>query len=246
MSTFVTRVSLESATIATRPSIATLEPIDAGSVVDLVYRRIRALIETGDLGAGARLRQGDLAEALAVSRSTVREALHRLSAEEHVEFRANRGFFVASFHLDAVLERLELRLLLEPGIAELATVRATPADLASLERVIEAQLAAKTSQLAHDLSRGFHIELARTTGNPQFVRVLDGLWSLDIGRQLLAQRSVVPGWQEADAAEHRTILEAIAARDAVEAAERMQRHVAATIAHWAARAAKHDEENTDG
>jgi DNA-binding GntR family transcriptional regulator len=231
---------LESATISSRPSIATLEPINPGSVVDLVYRRIRALIESGDLGGGARLRQGDLAAAMAVSRSTVREALHRLTAEELVEFRANRGFFVASFHLDAVVERLELRLLLEPGIARIAATRATPEAVATLEQITEAQAAAKTSQFAHDMSRGFHIELARATGNDQFVRVLDGLWSLDIGRQLLAQRSVVPGWQAADAAEHRSILESVAAGDADEAATRMHRHVAATIAHWSAQAGEED------
>jgi DNA-binding GntR family transcriptional regulator len=178
---------------------------------------------------------------MAVSRSTVREALHRLTAEELVEFRANRGFFVASFNLEAVLERLELRLLLEPGIARIAAIRATPVSIASLEQIIEAQETAKTSQLAHDMSRGFHIELARTTGNEQFVRVLDGLWSLDIGRQLLAQRSVVPGWQEADAAEHRSILEAVAAGEPDEASARMHRHVAATIKHWSAEAGEDED-----
>jgi DNA-binding GntR family transcriptional regulator len=180
------------------------------------------------------LRQGDLAVALAISRSTVREALHRLTAEDVVDFKANRGFFVATFHLNAVLERLELRLLLEPGIARLAAARHTEHGIAALTRIIEAQRGAKTSQLAHDMSRSFHIELARTTRNDQFVRLLDGLWSLDIGRQLLAQRIIVPGWQEADAAEHRSILEAVAARDGDGAARRMERHVAAMIEHWRA------------
>lgn len=241
MSTFVSEDRLEFATVSTHVSLGSLERIDPGSVVDLAYRRIRTLIEGGDLGAGARLSQGDLAGALAVSRSTVREALHRLSAEELVEFRANRGFFVASFHLDAVLARLELRLLLEPGIAGLAASRATAEQIAALGQIIDTQLSARTSQLAHDMSRGFHIELARATGNGQFVRVLDSLWSLDIGRQLLARRSVVPGWNAADASEHRSILDAVAAGDADAAAMRMQRHVAATIAHWSARASEAHE-----
>ena len=102
----------------------TLEPISPGSVVDVAYRRIRTLIEDGELGPSTRLRQGDLAEALAISRTSVREALHRLTADELVEFKANRGFFVASFRLDAVLERLELRRILEPGFVRLATERA--------------------------------------------------------------------------------------------------------------------------
>ena len=101
----------------------TLEPISPGSVVDVAYRRIRTLIEDGELGPSTRLRQGDLADALAISRTSVREALHRLTADELVEFKANRGFFVASFRLDAVLERLELRRILEPGFVRLATER---------------------------------------------------------------------------------------------------------------------------
>ena len=40
---------------------------------------------------------------------------------------------------------------------------------------------------------------------------LDALWSPDIARQLLTRRSATPGWREADAAEHRGILEAVAA-----------------------------------
>ena len=211
----------------------TLEPINAGSVVDIAYQRIRALIEEGELGPNARLRQGDLAVALAISRTSIREALHRLTAEELVEFKANRGFFVASFRLDAVLERLELRLVLEPGIARLAAQRRTDEDVAELERIVDGQLSTANLRLAHDLSRGFHIRLARTTRNEQFVKVLDSLWSPDIGRQLLNRRSATPGWREADAAEHRGILRAVAEGDPDEAAALMERHVAATHEHWA-------------
>ena len=218
----------------------TLEPISPGSVVDVAYRRIRTLIEDGELGPSARLRQGDLADALAISRTSVREALHRLTADELVEFKANRGFFVASFRLKAVLERLELRRILEPGFVRLATERATEEDLRVLEEIVAAQFTASTSRVAHDTSREFHIQLARTTRNEQFVRVLEGLWSLDIGRQLLARRGTNPGWQEEDANEHKEILAAVVARDGARAEELMDRHIALTKEHWS------KEASTDG
>ena len=217
-----------------------LEPIRPGSVVDVAYRRIRTLIEDGELGPSTRLRQGDLADALAISRTSVREALHRLTADELVEFKANRGFFVASFRLDAVLERLELRRILEPGFVRLATERATEDDLRVLEEIVAAQFTASTSRVAHDTSREFHIQLARTTRNEQFVRVLEGLWSLDIGRQLLARRSTNPGWQEEDANEHEEILSAVLARQADRAGQLMDRHIALTQEHWS------KEANADG
>lgn len=219
----------------------TLEPISPGSVVDVAYRRIKTLIEDGELGPSTRLRQGDLAVALAISRTSVREALHRLTAEELVEFRANRGFFVASFRLDAVLERLELRRVLEPGFVRLAAERATDDDIRDLEEIVAAQFVASTSRLAHDTSRGFHIRLARATRNEQFVRVLESLWSLDVGRHLLARRSATPGWQDEDANEHKAILEAVAAREPDRAAELMGRHIAATQHHWSKEATAEDE-----
>lgn len=218
----------------------TLEPISPGSVVDVAYRRIRTLIEDGELGPSTRLRQGDLADALAISRTSVREALHRLTADELVEFKANRGFFVASFRLDAVLERLELRRILEPGFVRLATERATEEDLRVLEEIVAAQFTAPTSRFAHDTSREFHIQLARTTRNEQFVRMLEGLWSLDIGRQLLARRITKPGWPEEDANEHKEILAAVVAREPARAGELMDRHIALTQEHWS------KEANADG
>ncbi|HEY1317782.1 MAG TPA: GntR family transcriptional regulator [Gaiella sp.] len=218
----------------------TLEPISPGSVVDVAYRRIRTLIEDGELGPSTRLRQGDLADALAISRTSVREALHRLTADELVEFKANRGFFVASFRLDAVLERLELRRILEPGFVRLATERATEEDLRVLDELVAAQFTASTSRLAHDTSREFHIQLARTTRNEQFVRVLEGLWSLDVGRQLLARRSANAGWQEDDANEHKEILAAVIAREPAHAGELMDRHIALTQEHWTKEATSED------
>jgi DNA-binding GntR family transcriptional regulator len=213
-----------------------IERISADSVVDIAYGRIRSLIEDGELGPNARLRQGDLADALGISRTSVREALHRLTAEELVEFKANRGFFVASFNLDGVLDRLELRQVLELGIVRLATERKSEDDMRELEAIVDSQFEAPTPRIAHDRSRTFHLRLAAATGNDQFVRVLETLWSLDVGRRLLARRSANPGWQATDAAEHRGILRAIAAGDADTATELMQQHLAATYQHWAAQA----------
>ncbi len=218
----------------------TLEPISPGSVVEVAYQRIRTLIEDGELGPSTRLRQGDLALALAISRTSVREALHRLTADELVEFRANRGFFVASFRLDAVLERLEMRRILEPGFVRLAAERATADDLRDLEEIVASQFVASTSRLAHDMSREFHIRLARATRNDQFVRVLESLWSLDIGRQLLARRSATAGWQDEDANEHKAILAAVAARKPATAGELMDRHIALTQEHWSNEASTDD------
>jgi DNA-binding GntR family transcriptional regulator len=105
------------------------DPIRVDSVADLAYERIRGYVLGGEVPQGARLGQVELAERLGISRTPVREALRRLAGEGLVDFHSNRGFRVADLGLDAVLRRLEVRAILEPGIAALAAERRTGRDL---------------------------------------------------------------------------------------------------------------------
>ena len=65
--------------------------IKADSVVDLAYEHIREMVEDGELEPGARLGQGELADAFGISRTTVREALHRLAGESSSSSRPTAG-----------------------------------------------------------------------------------------------------------------------------------------------------------
>jgi DNA-binding GntR family transcriptional regulator len=215
-----------------------LQPIRAGSVTDLAYERIRSLIVNGRLGPEARLHQGQLADSLGISRTSVREALHRLVSESLVEFQPQRGFFVAPpLHLEAVLDRLEVRGVLEAGSARLAASRRTEDDVAALRRAVRGESKARSPRAAHDLSREFHFTVARATGNSEFVRMLESLWTVEVGRQLLARRVTSPDWQPEDVAEHEAIAEAIAAGDGDKAADLMHQHVADAYSHWSEEAA---------
>ncbi len=215
-----------------------LEPIRAGSVTELAYERIRSSIVDGKLPPGARLHQGELADSLGISRTSVREALHRLTSESLVEFHRHRGFFVAApLRLDAVVARLEVRVLLEPGIARLAAERRTDADVVALRRAVQGESRARSPRAAHDLSREFHFLLAQATGNSELLRMLDSLWTVDVGRQLLARRVSSPEWQAEDVSEHEAIAEAVAAGDGDLAAEQMHRHVGEAYSHWSEEAA---------
>ena len=211
------------------------QPLDVRSVVGLAYDAIRELIVGGVFEPGGRLGQAELADQLGISRGSVREALRRLAGDALVEFEVNRGFFVADFGLDVVLERLEARLLLEPQLARLAAARRDDDDLAALRAAIEAERAATTSDAAHDASRAFHLALARATGNDQLWRLIDELWIADVGRRLLARRYATPQWQAGDAGEHEEILAAVEAGDAERAEALMRRHDEEALRHWSDR-----------
>ncbi len=215
-----------------------LQPIRTGSVTEIAYERIRSLIVDGGLPPQSRLHQGQLADSLGISRTSVREALHRLTSESLVEFHSQRGFFVAPpLHLDAVVHRLEVRVLLEPGIARLAAQRRTDQDVEALHRAVRGESKARSPRAAHDLSREFHLTVARASRNAELVRTLEGLWTVDVGRQLLARRGTSPDWQPEDVAEHQAIADAIADGDGERAAELARSHVEEAHAHWAQEAA---------
>jgi DNA-binding GntR family transcriptional regulator len=215
--------------------------IHADSVVDLAYGRIRALVLEGEILPGSRLGQAELAERLGISRTPVREALRRLTGEGLAEFVPNRGFRAAELGLDGVRRRLEVRLLLEPGVARLAADRRTDDDLAAMHDTIARAEDADTRVAAHDASRDFHVAVARATGNSELVAVFESLWIVEIGRRLLAARAAEEDWRGPDVRDHRAIAAAVADRDGDRAASLMLGHVTEALRHWT-----EDEQSVDG
>lgn len=210
-------------------------PLRVRSVVGLAYDEIRAMIVDGRLAPGDRVGQAELAEALGISRGSVREALRRLAGDGFVVFEVNRGFFAAGVGLEGVLDRLETRLVLEPGIARLAAARRTEGHLAALRASIDAERAARTAGEGHDASRAFHAALADATGNEALRRIFDSLWIADVGRRLLANRLNEPGWQSEDVHEHEAIRAAVEAGDGDLAEHLMRAHVESAWRHWSER-----------
>jgi DNA-binding GntR family transcriptional regulator len=208
------------------------DPIRVDSVADLAYERIRGFVLGGEVPPGARLGQVELAERFGISRTPVREALRRLTGEGLVDFHSNRGFRVADLGLDAVLRRMEVRSLVEPGIARLAAQRRTDEDLQHLQETIASQEDSKDGISAHDASRDFHIALARASGNEELVRVLNSLWLVEVGRRLLARRTAEPNWLREDVREHREILTAVREGRAADAERLMAEHIGRAVHHW--------------
>lgn len=95
--------------------MASLQPIEAVQLGDLAFESIRTAIVTVALQPGAPVRDRELAEALRLSRTPVREALHRLEAAGLIEARGRSGWIVSLFRERDVRELFELRRLLEPA-----------------------------------------------------------------------------------------------------------------------------------
>lgn len=219
--------------MATTPgSSKSNDTITSLSVADLAYDRIRSLVLSGEIEPGARLGQVELAERFGISRTPVREALRRLAGESLVDFHSQRGFRVAELGLDAVMRRLEVRAIVEPGIARLAAERRTEEDVKQLHASIEREQRARSGIAAHDASRDFHMALAHAARNEDLVRILESLWLVEVGRRLLSRRAAVSDWQSDDAIEHREIAAAVEESRAEDAERLMAQHVRSAMHHW--------------
>lgn len=210
-----------------------------------------------------RLRVGDrlpgeraLAAQMEISRPTLREAIKVLVTAGVLEVRrgADAGMFVctdvvaadlvrhrADLRLGEVAAVLEARRLLEPGVARLAGERAGPADLAALERSIDAMrriVAAGYGPGDEDrflqLDVQFHLALARAADNPTVERLMRTvLRELEIARDMAMHEPLVPEWTIAI---HDETLAAVAGGDPVVIDEVMDRHIARMETTWAAEA----------
>ena len=188
------------------------------------YEALLAAIEDGRLAAGARLREAELAERLAISRTPVREALKRLELQGLVVHEPHHGAVVASLEYGQVTELYLLREVLEGTAARLAAQHATDVEVGVLERMVDADraLLAEPRRLAQT-NRQFHQQVRDTARNRFLGNALE---NLRLSLALLAGTTLgAPGRAEASVAEHAAIVARIAARDPVGAEAAARQHI---------------------
>lgn len=141
---------------------------------------LRELILNGDLAPGSRLGESELGARLGVSRTPVREALTRLAAEGLVELVPNRGARVSTWtraELDSVFD---LRTVLEPELAALATVLADARDIAELDALARRMVEVGSPGPRQDLdtlvtlNRAFHAKIVALADRPAMAVALAG------------------------------------------------------------------------
>lgn len=107
------------------------------SAREKTYDNLKANILSGRYIAGERLAEEHLAEELGVSRTPVREALHKLEQEGLVEPLESRGFCVPRDSLEEIEELFDIRTVLEGYTLKIICERITDEQLAGLEEVID-------------------------------------------------------------------------------------------------------------
>ncbi|MFF5335474.1 FadR/GntR family transcriptional regulator [Streptomyces sp. NPDC013181] len=209
-----------------------------------IERRIKELILERRLAPGDALpTEGELMDLFEAGRVSVREALKSLQAVNVVEIRRGYGTFVGSLSLSPFAEGLAFRAAVrhrrgEPGLAELMKVRealeaglvgtvaaGVPQDGLDVLRALVARMeteAADSGRVARATDRAFHLALYAALDNHLLSEVLDAFWAaMDRVRE-----DVDDGHQDpaVTCAQHREIVDAVAAADGERAVRAMRTH----------------------
>ena len=216
------------------------DPVPRLSLSDDIAQRITQLIQTGKYRPGTRLPAITvMARQFGVGSPTVREALTRLETVGVVDIRHGSGVYVGRLP-DSLLisnpvfetaptkkllvDLISARIPIETETAALAAVNATAEHLDQMARQLaEAGQSLSDAPILNKVNLSFHRQIALASGNAVMHQILEVLSDL-FGKEQAMILSI-HGKSGDDHAEHLEIHEALCARDAVLASQRMQRHL---------------------
>jgi DNA-binding GntR family transcriptional regulator len=192
-----------------------IEPFRTPPLWETVLHRLREAILSGELGAGTKLVEADLAERFGVSRGPIRESIRELAREGLVVEFNRRGSVVSTLTARDLAEVYGVREALELAASKLAIERLDDAGLTELEQHLVAfERGTRGDYLAnsvHDLA--FHRTLVGLAGNQRLAAIYDQMLTLTAHLLRTAAAANPTLRTTIRLAAHRDILDAVAARD---------------------------------
>ncbi|MET9426132.1 MULTISPECIES: GntR family transcriptional regulator [unclassified Streptomyces] len=201
-------------------------PSASPPAADRVYTHVKQAVLDRRYQGGTLLTEGELAEAVGVSRTPVREALLKLEMEGLLKLYPKKGALVLAVSAQEISDVVETRLLVE----QFAVRKAVPASarlIGRLEELVEEQRRrAEEGDLAAVAltDRTFHAEIVGHAGNEILSRLYDQLRDRQL-RMGVAVMEAHPDRIAKNIAEHAEILAAVRDGDAERAAQCVHRHV---------------------
>lgn len=145
---------------------------------EIVYEELKMQILRGTIVPGTRLMEVEMAEQMGVSRTPIREAIHKLEKEGLVVIEPRRGAYVSRVSMEDMLEILELRENLEGFAAYRAALNMTEEEKQELRKVEHLYNEAVKEGSTVDLIKfdtDFHSLIVKGSKNKILVNVIDQL-----------------------------------------------------------------------
>lgn len=206
-------------------------PINHGNIRDDVYAVLRRGILRSDYPPGYRFDLNELSVQLGISRTPVKEALHRLESEGLVDIFPRRGTFVTTLDAADIADGFGVRLALERYAADAVVNQVTDADIARLDDIrrrmgalLDAPEFVSVVEQYILLDQDFHVEIIGLARNRRLVEIYRTIGGpLRMAR--IFSRYSAADYRTYTEVEHDAILQAIVARDVVALCAAMTAHV---------------------
>ena len=211
-------------------SISPIEP--PASLANLVYDSLKELILTSQFDPSQRLDERTLATQLGISRTPLREAIHRLVAEGFLRVEPRRGVFVNEKSKGEIVEILYVRAALESMGARLATRHVTDGDVAGLRSIFESFSQNNVEPQADKFAVAnvnFHEQVLELSGCSKLVELASHIRDHMRMVRILTMRA--GGRAQNALMEHFQIIEALENRDPDLSASRMREHILGLAHH---------------
>ena len=190
-----------------------------------VAELLRQRIFSRELQYGAWIDEQAISGEYGISRTPLREALKVLAAEGLITMKMRRGAYVTEVDEKDLSDVYHLLSLLESDATGVVAVKATDAELKELQGLhLDLEKSAGNRTLFFQINESFHMRLLAIADNRwqgQMVADLRKVMKLNRHNSLLKAGRI-----EESLAEHRAIMQALSARDADAALQRMREHFA--------------------
>lgn len=193
------------------------------SLGEHVFESLKHSIVRGKISSGEWLVESHIAETLGISRTPVREAIHKLEREGLIERQPRGGFTVLGLKREDIEETFGIRSVLEGYAARLGAVKHEAQELEKLENKIDEfqnALDRKKMNLLPAINTEFHDLLYSLSKSPRLINMINGLRDqIYRYRQMILKERKFASTSNLD---HKKMLKYIRKRDA-EGAERLVR-----------------------
>jgi DNA-binding GntR family transcriptional regulator len=192
-----------------------------------VFENLKQAIIRGEVAPGDRLVESRLADALDISRTPVREAIHKLEREGLLRRLPKGGFAVMNFSREDIEETFGIRCVLESYAARLAAQNYSEEELLPLEEKLrEFQRLLDKGRLDElpRINTEFHNILYALSRSPKLIKMIN-----DLRDQIYRFRRILlekDKWAEASNNDHQKMLEAIRERNVNRVEKVVKQHIA--------------------
>ena len=193
---------------------------------DQVYDQVKGMILRGEIPPGRRIIENELADSMGISRTPIREAVHKLDAEGLLNPLPKGGYVVRGLTISGVEETFDIRSTLESFAAFLAAKRFADEELLPLEEKIDEFQRCldgnDLSELTH-INTDFHELLYGLSRSPRLIKMIHGLTDeIFLLRKVMLNSADMARLSNED---HREMIKAMKKRDSGKVEKLVKKHI---------------------